>query len=173
MESGRSVMKRLLCALAALGAACSGGPSVPSVTYPNLLGGWTGLMNVTLIQNGASGPINQCLATFVVQSQNGGDFTGAFQAAPINGVTVAPCAPLTSFSGKFSTIVPDLNPSDVEIAALPAETPSGCTLISQTPLSGSVSQYQNTNLLPLIGSNRFQCGALSPVQFIQFGLSRR
>jgi hypothetical protein len=168
-------MKRLLCALAVLGAACSGGPSVPSLTYPNLLGGWTGIMNVTLIQNGASGAINQCLATFVVQTQNGGDFTGAFQAAPINGVTVAPCAPLTSFSGKFSNIASGPNPSDVDIV-LPAETPTGCTLISQTPLSGPVSPSPlnpGGMDLSLIQTNRFQCGTASPVQFIQFGLQRR
>jgi len=127
-------------------------------------------MNVTVIQNGASGAINQCLATFVVQTQNGGDFTGAFQAAPINGVTVAPCAQLTSFSGKLSAIQSGQNASDVDIVALPSDTPPGCTLISQTPSSGLVDQA-GTNF-GLIQTNRFQCGTLSPVQFIQFGLSR-
>jgi len=163
-------MRRLLCALTVLGAACSG-TSAPSLMYPNLLGGWTGGMDVTLIQNGASGAINQCLVTLVIQSQNGGDFTGAFQAAPINGVTVAPCAPLTSFSGTLSAIQPGQNASDVDIVALPADTPPGCTLLSQTPLSGIVDQA-GTNL-GFIQTNRFQCGTLSPVQFIRFALQRR
>jgi len=166
-------MRRLLCALALLCAAC-GGPSAPSPTYPNLVGGYTGTMDVTVIANGVPvGLQNQCGVAWLIQSQNGGDFTGAFEATP-NAVTFAPCPQRTSFSGKFSNIVPPgLQPSDFDVVALPADTPPGCTLISQTPLHGVWSQYGNASLLSLLGWNRFQCGTQSPYQSIRFTLSRR
>ena len=165
-------MRRLLCALAVLCAACS--PSAPSPTYPSLLGTWTGTMDVNLIANGVSGNFNQCLAPWSIRTQNGGDFTGSFTTAPINGITLAPCAQSTSFSGRVSTLTATgANLIDVNVGALPAETPPGCTLTSQTPLTGSVSQYGTSLLLGLIQSNRFQCGTLSPVQFIRVTLSRK
>jgi hypothetical protein len=128
-------------------------------------------MDMTVITNGAAVSANPCLVTFVIRPQNGDDFTGSFTAAPINGVTVAPCAQETSFSGKFSKTPPSSAVTEVEIVALPAEIPPGCTLISQTPLRGVV--FQNGIDLALQGLNRFQCGTLSPFQSISFTLQKR
>src|SRR5262249_21927625 len=115
-------MKRLVCALSLLCAAC-GGPSTPSPNYPNLAGTWKGITNRDLIINGVrGGGINQCGVTFSIR-QNGGDLSGSFTSNPISGVTLAPCPQLTSFSGSVTTLNSNHNAdADVDFGKMLADS---------------------------------------------------
>ena len=138
----------------------------PSANYPNLIGTWTGYMDRDVITNGVRS-INQCLATWSIHTQNGGDFAGSFTAAPIPGDTNGPCAQPAAFSGTLSAPLPPTS-DRVNISALPAETMPGCTLQGQSLLIGVVTPSR----LLLHQENYFPCGPASTVQNISFNLAR-
>jgi hypothetical protein len=155
-------------------AACV--PSAPSANYPNLLGTWTGYMDRDVISNGVFSA-NQCLATWSIRTQNGGDFAGSFTAAPISGATT-PCTPPTAqptaFSGSISTsTVFGPSSSPVTIGALSAETMPGCAFQGQSLLIGVVGVGPAAPAkLSLHQENYFLCGTASAIQYVTFDLTR-
>jgi hypothetical protein len=152
------------------------GPSAPSANYPSLLGTWTGYLDRDVISDGVFSA-NQCLATWSIRTQTGGDFAGSFTAAPISGAST-PCTPPTAqptaFSGSMSTSTvfgPSSRP--VTIGALAAETMPGCALQGQSLLIGVAAVGAGTPAKLLLNQeNYFLCGTSSAVQYISFNLTR-
>src|SRR5262249_41564833 len=140
----------------------------PPSNYPNVIGTWTGYVSRHVLASGVS---NQCLATWSIRTQNGGDFAGSFTTAPIPGDTSGPCAQPADFSGSISIPV-FAETNRVAIGALPAETMPGCTLQGQSLLSGFVSVGAAVGRLMLDQDNYFLCGTASNVQHISFDLTR-
>lgn len=79
-------MKRVLV-LALVALAGCGGPSAPTVpptppppTYPNMLGGWAGAQADTFVNIDGTQPGGRtCNESWLITSQTGGAFSGAFQ----------------------------------------------------------------------------------------------
>lgn len=99
------MVRRLLTVAStiAMFAACGGSksPGGPTPQYPNLVGGWNGTLTIAAVE--LSPPYrrasNICTESWIINTQNGGQFSGTFQES---GGTFVPCASSGTLSGAVS-----------------------------------------------------------------------
>jgi hypothetical protein len=154
-----SVMRYVMAILfVCLATACGGGSSSPTgpsataapppPTYPNMIAGWDGSYTYTGTVLGTAGSGN-CRVTWVITSQNGGDFLGTFQTSAGSGAT--PCAQ----SGTVNGIVTSSSTITDIVFSANINPLSGCTRTQRTAyagvLTGATLSAQTTETLSCSG----------------------
>jgi hypothetical protein len=132
-------MKRLLL-LALLLTGCGGSPSAPApvptpIPYPNMVGGWAGSASDTWVGNETVTGSRVCNETWLITSQTGGAFSGAYQSTP---GSLPDCARSGNINGSV------LVSGEMEVRHSGSGLSSSCVLIGGGgPFTGVLSPAGN------------------------------
>ena len=125
-----------LCGLLPLTLACDGSsPSGPSVQFANMIGAWSGTLNI-------NGGVNICSYTWSITSQTGGSFSGSFEVGEGCRQGSGAVSGTVSEAGALS-IGPPL-PLDAVCTRLAGGTITGTVSGSSVSATGSETQRCNT-----------------------------
>ena len=123
-----------LVGLLMTGPACGSSPSAPAAQFPNLIGAWSGTLNIN------SGT-NICSYTWSITSQTGGSFFGSYQAAGTCRLSNGEVSGTVTEAGAFS--IGALLPLENVCTRLAGGTTTG--MVSGTTVSAMSSESQRCN----------------------------
>jgi len=126
-----------LLALLPVTLACddSSSPSGPSVQFANMIGSWSGTLNI-------NGGVNICSYTWSITSQTGGSFSGSFEVGEGCRQGSGAVSGTVSEAGALSTGPP--LPLDAVCTRLAGGTITGTVSGSSLSATGSETQRCNT-----------------------------
>lgn len=146
-------MRRLLmiAGTMVITAACGGsGSSVaPTPQYPNLVGGWNGTHTTAIVYSSGRGS-NLCNMTWIINTQNGGQFSGTFQRS---GGTTASCADAGTLSGIVS--------ASGQVSGLALNATIGGSSCTRLAGDGAHAGILTGNLLTAQATDRIDCLGLT------------
>lgn len=138
-------------------------PVVPQITYPSLIGGWSGSTSITAQQVANNiRATNICTSTWIVNSQNSNVLSGTFQ---LSGGTIVSCAQSGTFNGAVtSSGVLQLSYASTSSSITGCSYLNGDTGFTGVATAATITAQQ---------SARYNCSGIVTDQIVTLSLTKR